>query len=114
MITRIDKPWGWEEWLDVNDKYAFKKLFMLSGHKCSLQYHVVKRESFYVISGKLKFRIGHDVNKLVEKIMLPGDTYIIDPGIVHQMEAMEDSVYIEASTPEVEDVVRLKDEYGRI
>ena len=54
MIKRINKPWGYEELIEFNKKYMFKKLFMKKGHRCSLQFHNKKKETVYVLSGKLK------------------------------------------------------------
>lgn len=110
----IDKPWGREDWIEVNDAYVMKKLVMNKGHKCSIQYHEVKKETLYVLSGKLAFYHGTDVNDLTRQEMGPGDTFTIQPGYIHRMEALEDSEYLEASTPELDDVVRLVDEYDRV
>lgn len=107
----IEKPWGHEEILETNERYTVKRLFMKAGHKCSIQYHECKHESVYVLSGKLTLYIGKDLEK---KIMLPNDFYVVPPGLIHRMEAVEDSVYLEASTSELNDVVRISDEYGRV
>mgnify|MGYP002884662021 FL=1 len=90
-----------------------KELKMNKGHKCSIQYHEKKKETVYVLSGKLKVYIGDNVEKLNEIIMNPYDNLTLEPFKIHRMEAIEDSVYLEASTPELDDVVRLDDEYGR-
>jgi mannose-6-phosphate isomerase-like protein (cupin superfamily) len=112
-IQIIEKPWGKEEVLEKNDKYMFKRLTMHKGHACSLQYHEVKAESVYLLSGSLKVYIGDKENELEEIIMQPHDTITLYPFKIHRMEALEDSVYLEASTPELEDVVRLQDRYKR-
>ncbi len=109
----IEKPWGREEIVEINDKYMVKKLTMWSGHRCSLQYHNNKRETIYVLSGVLKIIQGTSQDALEEKLYLAGDTITIPPGLIHRMEALEDAVYLEASTPEVDDVVRLVDDYLR-
>lgn len=109
----IEKPWGKEELLEKNDKYMFKRLTMHKGHACSLQYHEIKTESVYLISGKLKVYIGDKENDLEEIIMEPNDFITLYPFKVHRMEAVENSIYLEASTPELEDVVRLQDRYKR-
>lgn len=111
--TIIEKPWGKEELLEHNAKYMFKRLTMLKGHACSLQYHEVKTESVYVLSGTLKLYIGDFEHNLEEQLMHPGDFITLMPFKVHRMEAVEDTVYLEASTPELEDVVRLQDRYHR-
>lgn len=110
----IEKPWGSEELLEKNSKYVMKRLFMKAGHKCSLQYHQLKHETFYVVSGKMKFTFGPDEKRLTVKEMLPGEHYVIPPMTLHRMEAIEDCVYLEASTPELTDVIRIDDEYGRV
>lgn len=109
----IDKPWGKEEVIEINDKYMVKKLTMLKGHRCSLQYHNYKKETIYVLSGQLKIISGPDQNNLNEKTFNSGESITLSPGIVHRMEGIEDSVYLESSTPEMEDVVRLVDDYNR-
>lgn len=112
-MNKINKPWGSEELIEHNEKYVMKKLIMNKGHKCSIQYHEKKKETVYVLSGKLKLHIGDKLNGLKELIMHPNDTITIEQYKIHRMEAIEDTVYLEASTPELDDVVRLKDEYGR-
>jgi mannose-6-phosphate isomerase-like protein (cupin superfamily) len=109
----IDKPWGKEEIVEINDRYMMKKLTMLAGHRCSLQFHNLKTETIYVLSGALKIVNGMDQNNLKEDIYYPGDSITIPAKVIHRMEAIEDSVYLEASTPEIHDVVRLSDDYKR-
>ena len=109
----IEKPWGREEVIEINDKYMVKKLTMWKGHRCSLQLHNFKKETIYVLSGKLRIISGSYVENLSERIYTSGETITISPGIVHRMEGAEDSVYLEASTPEMDDVVRLVDDYER-
>lgn len=111
--STVEKPWGREELITYNDKYVVKKLFMKSGECCSLQYHELKRETIYVLSGKLKLYIGTDINNLDEKILISGDTIDIEPRIIHRMQGVEDSTYLECSTNELWDVVRLSDNYNR-
>jgi mannose-6-phosphate isomerase len=109
----IDKPWGREEVVEINERYMMKKLTMWKGHRCSLQFHNVKRETIYVLSGQLRIYAGESQTTLAARIYTAGETITIAPGTVHRMEAVEDSVYLEASTPEMEDVVRLSDDYAR-
>lgn len=110
---RTEKPWGYEELLEINDKYLLKLLSMNQGCRCSLQYHEHKRETIYVVSGELKILIGSSQDDLVEHVVQPGGVITIEPFVVHRMEALTDSVYLEASTPENDDVVRLADDYRR-
>tara|TARA_B100000780_G_scaffold263197_1_gene216909 strand:- start:1058 stop:1402 length:345 start_codon:yes stop_codon:yes gene_type:complete len=110
----IEKPWGKEEIIEINEKYMVKKLTMWKEHRCSLQFHNHKKETVYVLSGKLRIVSGPNQNNLKEKIYLAGDSITISPGTVHRMEGVEDSVYLEASTAEMNDVVRLVDDYDRV
>ena len=109
----IDKPWGREEVLEKNNSYMVKRLTMFKGHRCSLQYHNKKKETILVISGLLKIIYWNDLKNLGNKIFKPGESFTLDPKVVHRMEALEESIYIEASTPEMDDVVRLGDDYNR-
>tara|TARA_Y100000991_G_C21925654_1_gene328551 strand:- start:94 stop:441 length:348 start_codon:yes stop_codon:yes gene_type:complete len=114
MTNIIKKPWGQEEVIEINDRYMMKKLTMKSGHRCSTQYHNFKQETIYVLSGKLKISYGDKIDQLSTKIYQGGETITIPPKLIHRMEAVEDSVYLEASTPEIDDVVRLQDDYKRV
>jgi mannose-6-phosphate isomerase len=109
----INKPWGKEELLEINDYYMVKKLTMWKGHRCSLQYHRQKKETIYVLSGQLKIYSGPSENKLIVKIYGPNDAITLLPGTIHRMEGVEDCVYLEASTPQMDDVVRIQDDYNR-
>lgn len=109
----IEKPWGKEEVIEINDKYMMKKLTMCKGHRCSLQYHNIKCETIYVLSGALRIYTGPTQNELTSRVFHNGEFITLMPGVVHRMEADEDSVYLEASTPEMDDVVRLVDDYQR-
>ena len=109
----IEKPWGKEEVIEINDKYMMKKLTMLKGHRSSLQLHNHKKETIYVLSGQLRIISGPDQDNLTGKIYTEGESITISPGVVHRMEGVEDSIYLEASTPEMDDVVRLVDDYER-
>ena len=111
--NRIIKPWGYEELVHVGDEYVVKRLFMKAGNSCSLQYHELKHETIIVFEGSLCFTIGPSENDLEEQILNPGDTWVIEPGTVHRMSALTDCLYFEASTPQLDDVVRLQDQYGR-
>lgn len=110
----IEKPWGKEEIIEINDRYMMKKLTMWAGHRCSLQYHQKKCETIYVLNGQLRIYSGQTQNQLCVKIYGPHETITLTPGVVHRMEAVTDSVYLEASTPEMDDVIRLVDDYQRV
>jgi|TARA_B100000795_G_scaffold228862_1_gene185688 quercetin dioxygenase-like cupin family protein len=109
----IEKPWGREEVIEINENYMMKKLTMWKGHRCSLQLHNIKKETIYVLSGKLNIISGPNKDNLTGRIYSSGETITIAPGTVHRMEGAEDSIYLEASTPEMDDVVRLVDDYHR-
>lgn len=109
----IEKPGGKEEVIEINDKYMVKRLTMWKDHRCSLQYHNHKRETIYVLSGQLRIVSGPSEDQLEAKIYQPGESVTLEPGVVHRMEGAEDSVYLESSTPEMEDVVRISDDYNR-
>jgi len=113
LFTKIEKPWGFEELIECNDKYVVKKLFMKKGNACSIQYHELKTETIVVLSGKLNIYIGDSLENLIVKEYVFGDTITIKPYTIHRMEAVEDSLYIESSTNELWDVIRLQDNYNR-
>ena len=104
----VDKPWGREVWYAHTDRYAGKILEVTAGHLLSLQKHVRKHETLYLLSGRMIFTRNGQVFD-----WLPGIAIEIPPETVHRMEAVEDSVILEVSTPELDDVVRLEDRYGR-
>lgn len=110
----VEKPWGSEK-IILLDNIVLKELFMKCGFKCSLQYHQFKNEIIRVVSGKLKFSYSPNIDTaLIDMELNPGDFYAISHGMIHRMEALEDSIYIEASSNELDDVIRLEDSYGRI
>jgi quercetin dioxygenase-like cupin family protein len=111
-VTRVEKPWGYELHWAKTDRYVGKVIHVNKGHALSLQYHNIKDETIFLWSGKLLFEI--DVNGQLEKReMKPGEAVHITPKTIHRMTAIEDSDILEASTPELHDVVRLEDRYGR-
>jgi mannose-6-phosphate isomerase len=110
----IKKPWGSETVIEINKKYLLKKLFMKKNHRCSLQFHNYKKETIYVLKGRLKIIIGKNKNKLRSKTYKKGDSITIKPKMIHRMEAITDALYLEASTPEMHDVVRIIDDYKRV
>ena len=111
MDRIIDKPWGREELLEVNDHYVVKALFINAGHRLSLQFHEVKQETIFVHEGKINLYLDH--TSFPAKTLSEKQYYTIPPKAVHRFEAIEDSIIIECSTPELTDVVRLEDDYDR-
>jgi len=109
----VEKPWGREVWWAVNELYAGKLLYVDKGHRLSLQLHRQKDETSYLLEGCLQVVQGSDEDDLHEWIAEPGDSWRNRPGVVHTITALEDSVLIEVSTPHLDDVIRLRDDYGR-
>jgi mannose-6-phosphate isomerase len=112
-ITRVEKPWGYELHWARTEKYVGKLIHVNKGHALSLQYHNIKDETIFLWAGKLLFEIEID-GALSGREMLPGESVHITPKTVHRMTAIEDSDIFEVSTPELTDVVRLEDRYGRV
>lgn len=96
-----------------NGRYAGKFLDIDRGHRLSLQYHERKHETLYLMTGRVKFALDNEKGELEEKVMEPGEVRVVAPGMKHRMEAVEDSRFLEFSSPELEDVVRLSDDYDR-
>lgn len=112
-IPRIEKPWGYELHWAKTDRYVGKILHINAGHALSLQYHNQKDETIYLWSGRLLFEI-EEGGALVKREMHPGERIHVSPKTVHRMTALQDSDIFEVSTPELDDVVRLEDRYGRV
>jgi len=112
-MRRVDKPWGYEIIWAETDRYVGKVLHVEAGHALSLQYHERKDETIHLWSGEMRFFVGPSADELELIEMKPGDSYHVTPGTVHRMEAVTDVDILEASTPDLDDVVRLEDRYGR-
>src|SRR5688572_21170754 len=110
---RVEKPWGYEIIWAHTDRYVGKILHVRAGHALSLQYHEHKDETIYLLSGELKFYVGSSAEGLQEVTLNQGESYHVTTGTVHRMVAVTDVDILEASTPELDDVVRLEDRYGR-
>jgi mannose-6-phosphate isomerase-like protein (cupin superfamily) len=113
LPRRVEKPWGYEIWWAHTDEYAGKILHVNAGHRLSLQYHVQKDESCYLLAGKLLLVQGDSAEDLTETVISEGHAWRNAPGLVHTIEAIEDADVLEASTSQLDDVVRLADAYGR-
>lgn len=111
--SRVDKPWGHEIRWAITDHYLGKVLHVAKGQALSLQYHVKKDEFQYVLRGSMEMELGGEDGKLSKHLMIAGDTLHITPGTRHRITALEDTDILEVSTPEIDDVVRLEDRYGR-
>jgi mannose-6-phosphate isomerase len=113
-VPRVEKPWGHEEHFALVDgRFCGKVLYVEEGHALSLQYHEQKEETVAVQSGRLLFEVGDPDTPLEAFELLPGEAVHLLPGTRHRMTALEDTVILEASTTELDDVVRLEDRYGR-
>jgi mannose-6-phosphate isomerase len=110
---RVDKPWGHELRWAVTDRYIGKLIHVKKGHQLSLQYHVQKDETIFIVSGLLDLVLEDAAGELNVHRMTPGMTARIRPGRRHRFIGVEDTDLFEVSSPEVDDVVRLEDSYGR-
>lgn len=108
-MRRLAKPWGHELWFAANKRYAGKLIVIEKGHRLSLQYHKVKHETIYVLEGLLSLRLGGRT-----RTVRPGRAVEIKPRTVHRFAAPKGRVtLVEVSSPELTDIVRLADDYGR-
>jgi quercetin dioxygenase-like cupin family protein len=120
-VRIVPKPWGHETIWAQTDLYVGKVLHIKAGHSLSVQYHNLKDETIHLLSGTMIYRVGttdgrkpEAGSRKLETIELKaGESFRNEPGFIHQMEAVTDCVLLEASTPHLEDVVRLTDRYGR-
>ena len=113
-VKRVEKPWGHELIWAQTDRYVGKVLHIRAGESLSLQYHERKDETLHVLRGRLIFRVGAEGEPLREVRLEEGMSYRVVPGTRHRIEAVTDCDLLEASTPDLDDVVRLEDRYGRI
>jgi mannose-6-phosphate isomerase len=112
LPRKIEKPWGYELLFALTPFYAGKLIFVKKGHRLSLQYHKKKDETIYLHQGKVRLEIEEE-GKMVSKTFEPGQSVRVPPGTKHRLQAIEDSTFFEVSTTELDDVVRLEDDYGR-
>lgn len=114
-MIKIDKPWGCEEIIFHTENYATKFLKINKNSKLSLQYHKIKEESIYVVSGILKLTYGNNISELKTIYLKQSDVFNIPPNLIHRFEATEDAVVLlETSTNHLDDIVRISDDYNRI
>lgn len=112
-MTVVDKPWGHELIWAHTDRYVGKILHIKAGESLSLQYHRVKDETVMVLVGRMRFEHFVDGEAPSVRELAPREPFHIPPGLRHRMVAIEDTDVLEVSTPELDDVVRLADRYGR-
>jgi len=114
LPRRVDKPWGHEEIWAHTERYVGKLLVIKKGHRLSLQHHEVKEETLRLMSGRIEVARGPSPDALQHDVLVAGDRIHLPPRTVHRFTALEDSVLLEVSTPELDDVVRHLDDYGRV
>jgi mannose-6-phosphate isomerase len=113
-VTRVPKPWGHETIWAQTERYVGKILHINAGHELSVQYHNRKDETIYLLSGEIVYRVQREGDDILDDVRLQlGESFRITPGTIHQMIAVTDCDVLEVSTPEVDDIVRLSDKYGR-
>lgn len=112
--TKVEKPWGYELIWALTGDYCGKILFVKAGESLSLQFHREKDESWFVQSGRAELEMGSPGDKSPNsEVVGAGAAFRIRPGTIHRVKALEDTLILEVSTPQLEDVVRLEDRYGR-
>ena len=109
----VEKPWGSELWIALTEDYCLKKICLNKGARTSLQYHNLKNEHSYILSGKLSIEEELENGEMVTTIYEPGEIIHNAPLKKHRVTALEDSVFFEVSTKHIDDVVRVEDDYNR-
>lgn len=112
-INKVSKPWGYELIVERTQKYALKDIFLKKDTRSSLQSHIQKLETILVIEGELNLETWSDTGDLHQEKYSAGEAYTIPVGMRHRVTAITDVRVIEVSTPELEDVVRHQDDFGR-
>ena len=110
---RVDKPWGHELIWALTDRYCGKTIVIETGRRLSLQYHEAKDESLFVVSGRLRLHLENADGEMTTRDMGPGEAAHVEVGRRHRFEAIERVELIEVSTPELSDVIRIEDDFGR-
>lgn len=112
-MKTVVKPWGKEEWIAHNDFYALKLITLNKGYRTSLHYHDEKHETYYVDRGRVLSWLENASGAIEKREVPAGSVVEIVPGKSHRVEAVEDTVIIEVSTPHLDDVIRVEDDFGR-
>jgi len=121
----VSKPWGWEVWMELNDHYCYKRIYVNQGHQTSLQYHRQKLETNYIIDGEAEVWMQDSSGETIFKLngisyhfsvtsRGKDDFFTVRPPTIHRIKALTNLVLQEVSTPEVDDVIRLQDDAGRV
>lgn len=109
----VTKPWGKEIWLELNDSYCYKRIYINAGFKTSFQYHKKKLETNYIIEGEAEVWLENDEGVIIRKNMTKDDYFTILPPTKHRVIAITNIILQEVSTPEVDDVIRIEDDNNR-
>jgi len=109
----VSKPWGKEIWLELNDKYCYKRIYINAGTRTSYQYHKNKLETNYIIDGEAEVWLENDNGEIEIKKMKKDDFFTVVPPRKHRVIALTDIILQEVSTPEVDDVIRIEDDNDR-
>lgn len=112
--TLVNKPWGWENRFAITDRYLGKVIHVNKGEMLSLQYHNQKDETLFMVEGVMDLQLEDDSGRMQIHRLRRGDSKRIRPGRKHRMVAIDDCEFFEVSSPEIDDVVRLEDKYGRV
>jgi mannose-6-phosphate isomerase len=112
-VRRVEKPWGHEILFAHTESYCGKVIFVRKGEQLSLQFHREKDETIYVQQGRIELEAAGPGEQLETEVVGAGRSFRLRPGTVHRWRALEDSIVLETSTPQLDDVVRLEDNYGR-
>jgi mannose-6-phosphate isomerase-like protein (cupin superfamily) len=112
-VERVEKPWGYELVYASTERYLGKVIVIRAGEQLSLQFHRKKDEVIYVHSGRIELEVGEPGRTPDVEVVGPGRAFRFTPGTVHRWRALEDTLVLEVSTPHLDDVVRLQDQYGR-
>lgn len=109
----VIKPWGREVWLELNDKYCYKRIYINKETRTSFQYHEKKFETNYIIQGEAEVWLENESGTIEKRLMKAGDFFTVQPPRKHRVIALTDLILQEVSTPEVDDVVRIEDDASR-
>ena len=112
-MKEVSKPWGKEIWLELNEKYCYKRIYINAGTRTSYQYHINKLETNYIIEGKAEVWLENDEGVVEKKEMGKNDFFTVIPPRKHRVIAITDIILQEVSTPEVDDVIRIEDDQSR-
>ena len=109
----VTKPWGKEIWLELNDSYCYKRIYINAGHQTSFQYHKKKLETNYIVEGEAEIWLENDQGDIIKKNMAKDDYFTVRPPKKHRVIAITDIILQEVSTPEVYDLIRIEDDCDR-